>query len=137
MLCELLRVTALFVMVHIMSFLSNMDNNLQEQTPLEQAAWLSDLTGNHFLLKREDLQPVGHRLSRLCLLCVHAVLMLVMYLAVLCLASCRDVLTSVYLKCQSESAILLCICVTGRVTASTFWCYIQLVFLPLTICIYD
>lgn len=53
-----------------------MDNNLQEQTPLEQAAWLSELTGNQFLLKREDLQPVSQRLRRLCTICVHAVLML-------------------------------------------------------------
>ncbi|KAL3161440.1 hypothetical protein ABBQ32_010326 [Trebouxia sp. C0010 RCD-2024] len=31
---------------------------MQEQTPLEQAAWLTEVTGNNFLLKREDLQPV-------------------------------------------------------------------------------
>lgn len=32
---------------------------VQEQTPLEQAAWLTEVTGNNFLLKREDLQPVS------------------------------------------------------------------------------
>lgn len=31
---------------------------VQEQTPLEQAAWLTEVTSNNFLLKREDLQPV-------------------------------------------------------------------------------
>ena len=34
---------------------------MQEQTPLEQAAWLTEVTGNNFLLKREDLQPVRLR----------------------------------------------------------------------------
>lgn len=33
---------------------------VQEQTPLEQAVWLTEVTGNNFLLKREDLQPVRH-----------------------------------------------------------------------------
>ncbi len=32
---------------------------MQEQTPLEQASGLTDATGNNFLLKREDLQPVS------------------------------------------------------------------------------
>ncbi|DBA83534.1 hypothetical protein WJX79_001038 [Trebouxia sp. C0005] len=32
--------------------------DVAEQTPLEQAAGLTDATGNNFLLKREDLQPV-------------------------------------------------------------------------------
>ena len=32
---------------------------MQEQTPLEQAAGLTEATGNNFLLKREDLQPVS------------------------------------------------------------------------------
>lgn len=35
---------------------------LQEQTPLEQAAGLTEVTGNNFLLKREDLQPVSRLL---------------------------------------------------------------------------
>ena len=34
---------------------------VQEQTPLEQATWLTEVTGNNFLLKREDLQPVRLR----------------------------------------------------------------------------
>lgn len=32
--------------------------DVAEQTPLEQAAGLTEVTGNNFLLKREDLQPV-------------------------------------------------------------------------------
>ena len=36
---------------------------MQEQTPLEQAAGLTEVTGNNLLLKREDLQPVSTALQ--------------------------------------------------------------------------